>query len=197
MTFMYFFNLSLTSMLFLVMSPETRQNSAEMKIIHNFFTKSIEFWCVCVLVLWLQLRLYFGKALGNQVCRDRRIMKRGPHVLPARLNVANPCLWQFGSSKLRLTGLSIKQSADSEWKDALRDALHKRAAKSKRGSKTAPVWFKVKGVMYIGIYRHIQSLHSYCLHTCIFHFWLQATVLYIGIQVRECMLAWYTHKQLP
>ena len=48
----------------------------------------------------------------------------------------NPWLWQFGRGKPCLGGLSIQKTAEK--KDAASDALHKRAAESKRVLKTAP-----------------------------------------------------------
>ena len=47
----------------------------------------------------------------------------------------NQWLWQFGRGKPRLGGLSIEQT--EERKKVASDARHKRAAETKRASKTA------------------------------------------------------------
>ncbi len=48
----------------------------------------------------------------------------------------NPWLWQFGRGKPRLGGLTIEET--SERKDAVGNALHKRAAETVRHRKAAP-----------------------------------------------------------
>ncbi len=57
----------------------------------------------------------------------------------------NQWLWQFGRGKPRLGGLTIEETA--ERKDAVSNALHKRAAATVRHRKANPALFEVHCVV--------------------------------------------------